>query len=200
MATRRKPRSLSALGTTTGNDCTLSPLAWDVVIEERDDGGGEGKKTLLGGVGALAGEHVGDQANQSAIAAVHHNRVPNQIVFGPVFAGHAAIVRPIPIQHQSARTSLGNEIAIGGKRGVTWDRNLNPDIFVGIPSRAGQAVLRRVNRVACALAGKVREEQVDVGQFSGWVLVNAFEEIPGPQHVKRRLIEHNVVTGPVREL
>jgi len=71
---------------------------------------------------------------------------------------HAAIVCPIPVEHQLPRAALGNHITIGGERRVAWQRERDASIFLGVPSRAGQAVLRRMDRIAGSLGREIRQE------------------------------------------
>src|SRR5579862_3063067 len=52
--------------------------ARNVGLELRDDVGGEAEQTLRGGVGSLAGEQRGDEADQAAITAVHLDGVGDQ--------------------------------------------------------------------------------------------------------------------------
>src|ERR1700723_202014 len=103
--------------------------ARDVVIEEGDYGGSKGEDALLCGVRCLPGEHRGYKAHQSAVAAVQANRILNQVELGPVFAGHSAVVRPKPVQHQTALTRFGDDIAVGGERAVTGQREGDADVF-----------------------------------------------------------------------
>src|ERR1700678_3504861 len=91
------------------------PLAGDVVVDAGDDFSGEGEDALVSGLGAFAGVHGSDDAYQGAVAAVHLDGVFDEIVFGPIFAGHAAVMRPIPVEDQVAELSFGDDYAIGGK-------------------------------------------------------------------------------------
>src|ERR1700678_2892045 len=135
-------------------------LAGNVVVEPGNDLSGERKNALVGGVGAFAGVNGSDDAYQGAVAAVHLDRVLDQIVLGPIFAGHSAIMRPIPVQHNLPKLSFGNDYAVRGKRRVPRKGKSDLAAVDREPSRSGKAMQRGVNGIARALAGKRGDKKI----------------------------------------
>src|SRR5271169_6300055 len=93
--------------------------SWNISIQSRYDFSDKRQHALLRGVGGLAGVHGSGDAHQGAVAAVHCDRIFDQVVLGPVLAGHTAIMRPEPVEHEPPSVSLLDEIAICGKGLVT---------------------------------------------------------------------------------
>ena len=156
---------------------------------------------MLGGVGGFAGEHGSGDANQGAVTAVHLDGIGDQIKLGPVFTGDPAIVRPEPVQNELAGFSLGDEIAVRGKGLVS--RHVEGDVLVldRRPARSWEAVLRRMDGIAGALAAEVGDEQIDVRRLlRSWltllILIDAQEKVAGTENVEHVLVDGNVSAGP----
>src|SRR5580658_4133749 len=185
---------------TRRNSSQPDSLAGDIVVEAGDDFSGEGEGALVGSLGAFALVHGGDDADQGAVAAVHLDGVLDQVVFGPIFAGHAAVMRPIPVHDQVAELSFGNHYAIGGKGIVPANVDGYAGGFGGEPSGAGQAVHGGVDGIAGALAGKIGHEQFDGRAAVRAGGVDAGEELAGPQNVEGILVDSLVGADPWTQL
>ena len=73
--------------------------ARNVVIEKRQNSIGKWKQTLLCGDGTFVRMHRGHNPDHGAVTATHFQRISNQVELRPVFTGDAAVMGPIPIQH-----------------------------------------------------------------------------------------------------
>ena len=97
--------------------------ARDVVVEYWHHFSRKRQQPLLGRVWIFTGVQGGGYAYECAIAAVHAYGIGDQVKFRPVLTGYAAIMGPIPIEHQLAIGSFSDHVTIRGKGRVAGQRN-----------------------------------------------------------------------------
>ena len=107
---------------------------------------------------------------------------------------------PEPVENELAGIAHGNDIAVDREGGVAGHGEGNAFVFDRCPSRARQAVLRRVRGLPGALAGEVGDEEIDVGLWLLLILVVPQEKITRAENGEFILLQRAIGSSPRPEL
>src|SRR6516162_109868 len=84
-----------------------------------------------------------------------------QVELGPIFTCDNATMALIPIKHQLAVATAGDQITIDNNGPLAGNGQRHPPGFKRRPTRARQAILGRMNSASSALRREVGEKEID---------------------------------------
>src|SRR5713226_5802557 len=113
-----------------------------------------------------------------------------------------------PVQHQFPVSGFRNHVSVDRERRSVATLNLYHLARSRNPSRAGQAVVRRMDGIACLLCREVRNVEIDpwlrlgfgLGLRLARVFVIAYQKLARPEDVEGLLVEHAVGSLPTVNL
>src|SRR5271157_2009354 len=104
----------------------------------------------------------GGNADQSGVGAVQAQRIVNQVILTPVFAGHHTVMRLVPIKDELFIQIFADDVQVDGNLASVIERQFVNRRFLRLPTRGWKTVSGGVNAGTRPLTPEVTDIQSDL--------------------------------------